>query len=318
MIRKNCGWLVAVFGISIVVAGCSVENVETKSSASGGEVASTDKSIEIDGSSTVYPVSEAVAEEFSKTHPDADVTVAFKGTGGGMKRFAAGEIDIADASREMKDKEAAMCEEAGIDFVRLSVAFDGIAVVVNPANDWCENLTVEQLKKIWSPEKEVSKWSDLDPAWPDKDIKLFGPGTDSGTFDYFTEEIVGEAKKSRDDFTPSEDDNMLVKGVVGDKHALGYFGFAYYIENKESLKLLGVDGGDGPVQPSMETVMDNSYTPLARPLFIYVSKKSLERPLVKEFVKYYMENAAELAKEVGYVPVPNDVAAENEEVLSSL
>lgn len=273
--------------------------------------------IKIDGSSTVYPVSEAVAEEFSKQNPEVKVTVGFSGTGGGMKKFAAGEISIADASRPMKDHEAALCAKNGVEFIKLSVAFDGIAVVVNPENDWCETLTVEQLAKLWTPDSPAKTWQDLDPAWPAEEIKLFGPGTDSGTFDYFTEEIVGETKKSRSDYTPSEDDNMLVTGVAGDKHALGYFGFAYYVENAKRLKLVGIDGGEGPVKPSLETVMDNSYQPLARPLFIYVSKSALKEPTTKAFVEFYLDNAAELSKEVGYVPAPADVAAENASTLSS-
>ncbi len=274
--------------------------------------------ISINGSSTVYPISEAVAEEFGKANRGTKVTVGFSGTGGGMKQFSAGEIDICDASRGMKDAEAAKCKEAGIDFIRLSVAYDGLAVVVNPENDWCDSLTVEQLKKIWQPQNPAQKWSELNPEWPDEKIVLYGPGTDSGTFDYFTEEIVGEAKASRGDYAQSEDDNTLVTGVAGDKHAMGYFGFAYYIENQEKLKLLGVDSGDGPVKPSMETVMDNSYAPLSRPLYIYVNNKSLGRPDVAKFVKFYLTQAAALAEEVGYVPVPADVEAENQQTLNAV
>lgn len=296
--------LAAVFGGLMLAAsaGCKSESVAE---------------ISIDGSSTVYPVSEAVAEAFSLANSDVRVSVGFSGTGGGMKKFYAEEIDIADASRGMKDAEAEMCEAVGLEFIRLSVAFDGLAVVVNPQNDWCDSLTVEQLKKIWQPDDPAQKWSDLNPEWPDEKIVLYGPGHDSGTFDYFTEEIVGESKSSRGDFAASEDDNTLVIGVSGDKHALGYFGFAYYIENQDKLKLLGVDNGDGPVQPSMETVMDNSYEPLSRPLYIYVSKKALERPEVKKFVKFYMDQAAEQSKKVGYVPVPEEVAVENATTLEA-
>ncbi|MEM6655474.1 MAG: PstS family phosphate ABC transporter substrate-binding protein [Planctomycetota bacterium] len=270
----------------------------------------------IDGSSTVYPLSEAVAEEFSKANPSVNVTVGFSGTGGGMKKFAAGEIDIADASRSMKDNEAELCAENGVEFIRLSVAYDGIAIVVNPENDWCETLTVDQLAKLWTPDSPAKTWQDLDPDWPAEEVKLFGPGTDSGTFDYFTEEIVGETKKSRADYTPSEDDNMLVTGVAGDKFALGYFGFAYYGENREKLKLVGVDAGDGPVKPSLETVMSNRYKPLSRPLFIYVSTAALAKPTTKAFVDFYLAKGGELAEEVGYVPAPTDVAAENDSILS--
>lgn len=309
------GVLMSLLAVATLTSlGCTAKPAgEADGTTSGGSASGT---IKIDGSSTVYPVSFAVAEEFSKANPNANVTVAFSGTGGGMKQFGVGEIDIADASRPMKDKEAAICAENGIEFIKLSVAYDGIAVVVNPGNDWCDTLSVEQLKKLWTPDSPAKTWKDLDPTWPDEEVKLFGPGTDSGTFDYFTEEIVGETKKSRADYTPSEDDNMLVTGVSGDKYALGYFGFAYYVENKDKLKLLGVDAGSGPVKPSMETVMDNSYTPLARPLFIYVSKASLKNEVTKEFVKFYLANAAELSKEVGYVPAPAEVAAENEAALA--
>lgn len=273
--------------------------------------------IRIDGSSTVYPVSEAVAEEFSRVNSKARVTVGKSGTGGGMKKFAAGETDISDASRPIKESEAEQCEQNGIEFIQLSVAFDGLAVIVNPENDWCDSLTIEQLKELWRPESPVKKWSDLDPSWPDEPVRLYGPGTDSGTFDYFTEEVVGEPGASRSDYTASEDDNVLVTGVKSDKYALGYFGFAYYAENEGSLKLLGVDSGSGPVQPSMETVRANTYAPLSRPLFIYVSKPALKRPVVAQFVDFYLENAAELSKEVGYVPVSDDVAAENLEKLAA-
>lgn len=302
----------------VLAAGCTpVSSTKSDGADASGGGNGTAAKINIDGSSTVYPISEAVAEEFSKTHPKAEIGVGFSGTGGGMKKFSAGEIDIADASREMKPAEAEKCKEGGIEFIRLSVAFDGLAVVVNPENEWCDSLTVEQLKKIWQPENPAQKWSDIDSSWPDEKIVLYGPGTDSGTFDYFTEEIVGEAKSSRADYSPSEDDNTLVTGVAGNKYAMGYFGYAYYAENQGKLKVLGVDSGDGPVKPSMETVMDNSYTPLARPLFIYVNKKSLEQPLVKEFVKFYMEQAADLAKEVGYVPVPAEIAAENQATMDA-
>jgi phosphate transport system substrate-binding protein len=275
--------------------------------------------ITVDGSSTVYPVTEAVAEEFGHENPGVRVTVGRSGTGGGMKKFWQGEIDICDASRPISESERELCEKAGIEFIELSVCFDGLAVVVHPDNDWCDCLTVEQLKKLWEPESSVSKWSDLDPAWPAEEIKLFGPGTDSGTFDYFTEVIVGEEKASRSDYTGSEDDNMLVSGVQSDAHALGYFGYAYYEANKDRLKLLAVDRGDGNcVQPSMETVRDDSYSPLSRPLFIYVSKPALKRPEVLAFVKYYLASSAKLSSEVGYVPVSDEVAAENEAKLAEV
>ncbi len=275
--------------------------------------------IQIDGSSTVFPVSEAVAEEFQKANSNIRVTVGRSGTGGGMKKFIAGEIDICDASRVIKDSEKKSCEEQGVDYVQLSVAFDGIAVVVNKENDWCDNLTVDQLNQIWRPENPAKRWNEVNPEWPDEEIKLYGPGTDSGTFDYFTDAINGEEGACRTDFTPSEDDNVLVTGVAEDKNSIGYFGFAYYIENQDKLKLLGIQDGEGePVQPSMETVRSNEYKPLSRPLFIYVRKTSYERPDGKTFVDFYLDNAGEMAKEVGYVPVSDEVAAANRSALESL
>jgi phosphate transport system substrate-binding protein len=270
--------------------------------------------VRADGSSTVFPITEAVAEEYRNENPNVRAVIGFSGTGGGFKKLAAGEIDICDASRTIKAEERATCEANGIEFIELEIAFDGLSVVVNPANDWCDCLTVEQLKAIWQPESAISKWSDLNPEWPEEKIDLFGAGTDSGTFDYFTEVIVGEAKASRADYTPSEDDNMLVTGVEGSKYSLGYFGYAYYGENKERLKLLGVDSGDGKcVQPSEATVRSNEYKPLSRPLYIYVNKASLKKPEIVAFVKYYIDTVSKMAPEVGYVPVSDEVAAETQQ-----
>lgn len=283
-----------------------------------GESITPVQSIRVDGSSTVFPISMAVAEDFRADHPTLKVPVRASGTGGGMKQFSLGEIDICNASRYMTDAEKATSEKNGIEYLEFPIAFDGLAVVVNPQNDWCDCITVEQLKSIWRPESDgtVTKWSDVNPDWPDEELKLYGPGTDSGTFDYFTEAICGEARASRPDYTASENDNALVRGVVADKGALCYFGYAYYAENKDELKLLSVKGSGECVQPSEETVRDGTYAPLSRPLIIYVNKKSLDRPEVAEFVKFYLANAARLAQEVGYVPVPDDVAANNEKLLS--
>lgn len=305
--------LVAVFTLTACGGGNgSAENQQGQDNNNEqGQEAKLSGTIEIDGSSTVYPITEAVAEEFMNVNPDVLVTVGVSGSGGGFKRFTVGETDISDASRPIKDKEAAKAEENGIEYYEMPVAFDGITVVVNPDNDWVDHLTVEELKKIWEPESNVKKWSDIRPDWPDKEIKLYGPGTDSGTFDYFTEEICGDGGASRADYTASEDDNILVQGVVGDKYALGYFGYAYYAENTDKLKSVAIDNGDGPVEPTMETINNGSYSPLSRPLFIYVSKKSLERPEVKEFVKFYMENAPQLVKEVGYVPLTDEMYKDN-------
>ncbi|HSW64137.1 MAG TPA: PstS family phosphate ABC transporter substrate-binding protein [Dissulfurispiraceae bacterium] len=267
-----------------------------------------DKIIKIDGSSTVYPISEAVAEEFQKAKKGAvKVTVGISGTGGGFKKFCRGETDIANASRPILKKEIDECAKAGIEFIELPIAYDAISVVVNPKNDWIKYLTVADLKKMWEPDAggKVKTWKDVRPEWPDVKLRLYGPGADSGTFDYFTEAINGKSKSSRSDFTASEDDNVLVNGVAGDKGGLGYFGLAYYETNKNKLKLVAIDGGKGPVSPSSRTVMDGTYTPLSRPVFIYVSKKAAEaKPEVKEFVDFYLKNGGMLARQVKYVELP--------------
>ncbi|CAE7210688.1 sphX [Symbiodinium sp. CCMP2456] len=273
------------------------------------------ESIKIDGSSTVYPISEAVAEEFREERPGVRVTVGLSGTGGGFKKFTAGEIDICDASRGIKPEEVEALAAAKVPYTELSVAFDGIAIVVNPENDWCDTLTVEQLASIWRPldDSPVMKWNELNPEWPDEEIKLYGPGTDSGTFEYFTEVIVGEAKSCRSDFAASEDDNVLVTGVAEDKYSLGYFGFAYYAENEDKLKLIGVAQGEAePVRPSLETIRSNDYAPLSRPLYLYVRNDLLTKPEGLEFVEFYLDQAGKMAEEVGYVPVSDEVAAENQ------
>jgi phosphate transport system substrate-binding protein len=260
--------------------------------------------VRIDGSSTVFPITEAVAEEYRGAQPNVRVTVGISGTGGGFKKFYAGETDINDASRPIKDKEITKASEGGIEFIELPVAFDGISVVVNPQNDWVDHLTPEELHRLWMPGSTVKTWKDLRPEWPAEEIKLYGPGVDSGTFDYFTEAINGESQVCRADFTASEDDNVLVLGVAGDKNALGFFGFAYYVENKDQLKVVPVDNGNGPVAPSMDSINNGSYAPLSRPIFIYVAKSAAARPEVKSFVEFYLENAPALVAEVGYVPLP--------------
>jgi phosphate transport system substrate-binding protein len=263
--------------------------------------------VRIDGSSTVYPVTEAVAEEFAKLHPKVRVTAGVSGTGGGMKKFTAGEIDIADASRPIQESERAVARKAGLEYVELPVAFDGIAVVVNAGNSFASHVTLEELKRIWQPGSTVKNWSDVRPGWPARKIKLYGPGADSGTFDYFTEAVVGESRKSRPDYTASEDDNVLVSGVEGDADALGYFGFAYYAQHRNRLKALAVDGGSGPVAPSHDTIRSLTYRPLSRPLLLYVSLRSLVRPEVAAFLEFYLQKGPELAEEVGYVRLPNAV-----------
>ena len=266
--------------------------------------AGASRTIEIDGSSTVFPVSEAVAEEFGKMHPDVRVNVGVSGTGGGFKRFTTGETDISDASRPIREEEATAAAENGIEYIELKVGTDGLSVMVNPRNDFAACLTTPELKAIWEPGSTIDNWSQVRAGFPDRPLRLYGPDSDSGTFDYFTEEINGEAQASRSDYTASADDNVLVTGIGGDRNALGYFGYAYYSENADKLKLVSIDAGDGCVTPTASTIEDGSYQPLSRPMFIYVSKKSLERAEMKAFVEFYLENARALVQEVGYVPLP--------------
>jgi phosphate transport system substrate-binding protein len=275
--------------------------------------------IQIDGSSTVFPVSEAVAEEFQKSKKGkVKVTVGIAGTGGGFKKFCRGETDISNASRPILKAEMETCKRSGIQYFELPVAYDALTVIVNPKNDWVKSLAVADLKKIWEPgaQGKVSTWNQVRSDWPNNPLKLFGPGADSGTFDYFTEAVVGKAKSSRGDFTASEDDNVLVQGVANDRNALGYFGFAYYIENQNKLKAVPIDGGKGPIMPSAKTVEDGTYQPLSRPIFIYVSKKAYDsKPEVKEFVEYYLKQGPQLIRQVKYVPLLQNAYSLNMEHL---
>jgi phosphate transport system substrate-binding protein len=264
-------------------------------------------SIKIDGSSTVAPITTAVAEEFREVSPSVRVTVGISGTGGGFKRFATGDIDISDASRPIKKEEADQAKTSNVEFIEIPVAFDGLSIVVNYKNDWCNTLTVEDLKKIFLADSKVKTWKDIRPEWPDLAIKLFAPGTDSGTFDYFKEVIAGKEGAIRSDMSVSEDDNVLVRGVEGDEGALGFFGFAYYIENKSQLKAVKIDGGKGPIEPTAKTIEDGTYAPFGRPLFIYVNKTAAARPEVKAFVEFYLKEGSRLAEEVGYVKLPQSI-----------
>lgn len=265
--------------------------------------------VTIDGSSTVYPITEAAASAFRKEYPGVDVTVAISGTGGGFKRFVKGEIDISDASRPIKDKEFQAAAENKVQFIELPVALDGLSVVVNPANDWVEQFTVADLQKIYLSDGSIRKWSDLDANWPAIDIKIYSPGTDSGTFDYFKEVVVPEGKSFRSDMSTSEDDNVLVTGVAGDRGAIGYFGASYYFENKDKLRAVPIVNPDSgqAVLPTPENVIDGAYAPLSRPLFIYLNADSLRRPEVRKFVEFYLEHAAEFAEQVKYVAAPEDI-----------
>lgn len=266
--------------------------------------------VKVDGSSTVFPITEAVAEDFQAFKKGAiRVTVGISGTGGGFKKFCRNEIDVVNASRPITAAEIEACKQQGVQFIEMPIAYDALTVVINPKNNWSQTITVEELKKIWEPEAQgkITQWNQINPAWPDKKIKLYGAGADSGTFEYFTEAIVGKAKSSRGDFTASEDDNVLVQGVASDIYALGFFGFAYYIENSKRVTAAAVDSGNGGVLPSAATVENNSYKPLSRPIFIYINAKSADKPEVDEFVKFYMANAPTLVDEVKYFPLSKEV-----------
>lgn len=288
---------VAITGVILSSCGGAQQGSEGT-----GEKANLTGKIRIDGSSTVFPISGGMAELYRTEEPDVKVIVNKSGSGSGFKMFYGKEIEISDASRPIKEKEIKKCKEAGVEYLELEVAYDGLAVLVNKENNWVDNLTTEELKKLWEPAAEgvIKTWADVREGWPEEEIKLFGPGTASGTFDYFTEAIVGESGAIRSDYSPSEDDDVLVQGISGDKNGLGFFGLAYYEQNKDKLNLVPVNG----IAPTMETVKNGTYSPLARPLFIYVSKESAAKPEVKSFVSFYLKNAAEVAQTVGYVPLP--------------
>ena len=310
------GVAASVLGALLIVAcGGDEQGTGTTTTTASQPATSTAPKLsgtfEIDGSSTVFPITEAVAEEFHNAYPKVRVNVGVSGTGGGFKRFTVGDTVISNASRPIRDSEAQAAADNSIEYLELRVAVDGLSVMVNPSNDFVDCLTVEALGNIWKPDSTVKTWKDVNPAWPDDEIRLYGPGTDSGTFDYFTEEIVGEVRASRSDYLASEDDNFLVQGIYGDRNSLGYFGYAYYSENPDKLKLVAIDDGAGCIPPTPETIEDGTYTPLSRPLSIYVNKAALDRPEVKAFVEFYMENAAELATEVGYVRLSESEYAAN-------
>lgn len=285
---------------ALALAGCS--NNAENNNAAGGEKLSGE--VKVDGSSTVAPLSEAAATFYKEGgQSGVNVSVATSGTGGGFEKFCKGETDISDASRPIKDAEKKACEAAGIKYKELIVANDALTVVVNKDNTWADCLTVDQLKKIWEPSSKVNNWNQVDPKFPNEPLKLFGAGTDSGTFDYFTDEINGEEGASRTDYTASENDNVTVQGVSGTKGGLGYFGFTYFEENADKLKALKVDGGAGCVEPSLKTAQENTYKPLSRPLFIYVSDAAVKKPQVADFVTFYIEQIDDIVKEAKYVPL---------------
>jgi phosphate transport system substrate-binding protein len=301
---KKLALSVMMGGVLVFTAACGQEDT---TSGTGSETESKQLSgeINIDGSSTVYPIMEAIAEEYLAVQPDVKVSVGLSGTGGGFKAFIAGETDMSNASRPIKDEEAAQLEEKGIDFTEIKLAFDGLSVVVNKDNTWVDHLTVDELKKIWIEDGTVKKWSDIRADWPAEDIKFYSPGTDSGTFDYFNEVIL-EDQPIAQSATLSEDDNVLVQGVTGDKNSIGYFGYAYYLENKDNLKVVPIDGGNGPVEPNNETIESGEYAPLSRPLFTYVKNESVKKEEVYDYTKFLIENAAELSEDVGYVRLPEE------------
>jgi phosphate transport system substrate-binding protein len=294
-------WLaLAACGVLALGAGaCGGDDDEN--GGGGGDLSGT---IRIDGSSTVAPLSEAAAELFQAENPDVRVTVGTSGTGGGFEKFCAGETDISDASRPIKqDEEVPVCKRNDVAYQEIQVANDGLAVVVNPQNDWAECLTVDQLKEIWDRGSKVNNWQAVDPQFPSEQMELFGAGTDSGTFDYFTEAINGEEGRSRRDYNATEDDNVTVQGVSGSKGAIGYFGLSYAEQNEGKVKAIQVNGGGGCVAPSTETVQNGTYKPLSRPLFVYPSEKALRRPEVKAFVEFYLENQDRIAEQALFVPL---------------
>jgi phosphate transport system substrate-binding protein len=322
--------LLALAALTLGAAGCGRDGNDDEAgapAATGGAEATTEAMEELsgdviaDGSSTVGPLTTAAAEAFREVQPGVNVEVGISGTGGGFERFCAGETDLSDASRPIKDdEEVPICADAGIEYVDYTVAIDALTVVVNIDNDWVDCLTVEQLETIWEPaaEGEITNWNQIDPSFPDQALSLAGPGTDSGTFDYFTDEINGEEGASRADYNASEDDNVIVQAVAGDKGGLGYFGFTYYEENQDSLKAVEIDGGEGCVAPSVDTARDGSYAPLSRPLFVYAKTESIQtKPQVAGFMDYYLNNLDAIAEAAQYVPVPEDVVSENLSMLAA-
>lgn len=305
--------------VSCVLAlGCSKKSAPDAAAdgpaAADGASAVAPKSgtVKADGSSTVFPITEAIAEEFQKATPGVRVIVGISGTGGGFKKFCNGETDVSNASRPIKPSEVELCAKSGTNYVEVPIAYDGLAVMVNKKNTWADHITTAELKKMWEPEAQgkVMKWSDVRPGWPDRPLRLYGAGVDSGTYDYFTEAIVKKEHSSRGDFTSSEDDNVVVQGIAGDEAALGFFGYAYFEQNRDKLKVLAIDdenpeNGKGPIEPSVESVRTGTYQPLSRPVFIYFSVKALGRPEVAAFAKYFTSNGAKYTREVGYVPLPD-------------
>lgn len=302
---KGMAMTVMMGGVIAVAAGCGSDDTKT-SSGEGKGSGQLQGEVITDGSSTVFPIMEAVAEEYMGTQPDVKVSVGSSGTGGGFKKFIAGDTDLANASRPVKEEESALLDENGVKYTELKLAFDGISIVANKDNEFIDSLTVEELQKLWVDNGKVKKWSDIRPEWPKEEIKFYSPGTDSGTYDYFNEVIL-EEKPMVENATLSEDDNVLVQGVEGDKNAIGFFGYAYYSENKDKLKIISIDNGKGAVEPTHETIKSGEYAPLSRPLYTYVANKSVaEKEQVADYTQFVIENAGELAEEVGYISLPEE------------
>jgi phosphate transport system substrate-binding protein len=300
--------LVTIFIAMLFTVACA----NNENSTGDSDTSTLNGTINIDGSSTLYPVSEAISEEFSKSHKNVRVPVGVSGTGGGFKRFCKGEIDISNASRKIKSSEIEACKQNGVDFVELAVTYDGLTVVINKNNTWAKTMTVEQIKELFKPNSTVKTWKDLNPAWPDQTIKIYSPGADSGTFDYFTEAIVGESKASRNDsqISFSEDDNVLAQGISGDVNSIGYFGFSYYEENMNKIDAVSIDAGKGAILPSFDSISEGTYAPLGRELYVYVNKKSYERAEVKEYTLFLLDNVKNIAEQVGFVPLPEEMISE--------
>jgi phosphate transport system substrate-binding protein len=295
-----------LFALALALAGCGSDRGGAADDGDNGGSSDLSGSVEADGSSTVGPYTTAAAERFQRANPNVRVTVGVSGTGGGFERFCRGETDLSNASRPIKDEERELCERKGVEFVEFHVANDALTVVANPENDWADCLTVEQLKTIWDQGSKVGTWREVDSSWPAERLRLYGPGTDSGTFDYFTDEINGEEGRSRSDFSASEDDNVIVQGVAGNRGGLGYFGLSYYEQNQGRLKALEIDGGEGCVAPSVENAQNGTYTPLSRPLFIYAKTESFERPEVRAFIEYTLDNEREIAEAAQFVPLTDE------------
>jgi phosphate transport system substrate-binding protein len=313
---KNLALTALMGGVLVFTAACGSEQAG-KTADAGENNKQLSGEVKIDGSSTVYPIMEAVSEEYQMIQPDVKVSVGLSGTGGGFKAFIAGETDLSNASRPIKDEEKAQLEEKGIEFTELKLAFDGLSVLVNKENTWVDHLTIDELKKMWIEDGTVKKWSDIREGWPEEEIKFYSPGTDSGTFDYF-DEVILEEQPIVEKATLSEDDNILVQGISGEKNGVGYMGYAYYLENQDKLKIVPIDGGNGPVEPTNETIESGEYAPLSRPLFTYVKNESVKKPEVYDYVKFTIENAAGLSEEVGYVRLPQEEYDKGLETLEGL